>query len=459
MSFLGRRRFLKSTALCTLSLGLPRFVLGAQSSSTNVASKARQSMKITDIEIHEILLPYHDYNSTWLFRYQGIGTQLRTIYIVKTDLGLEGYGEAGGPAQSREQFAKYLGTDPFDWLADTENLAINMAIYDLMGKYLGLPAWKFLGPKVRSWVPVAAWTMSQPPEAMAEEVKSVSQRGYRWMKYHVDVFQNVTDQTAAMQKVAPPGFKVHYDFNANSDFEAVYPVLKELEKFPVAGRIEDPLPNIDHEGYRILREKCRLSILVHHAPHDFFMQHNLCDGYMAGHAPIGHALKVAALAEATNTPFMLQQIGGAINQAFLAHEAAVFKMATLDHVNVCHLWKDDITVETMPVIGGSVAVPDGPGLGVTIDRGKLEKYSKAPRPKQGRFLVRMRFVGGPYIYFRFDSSVPLNRLGFNLPGPVPGYGNPVRTDFWDEEGSGEFERMWKQTEPGPAWTDAKDLSG
>jgi L-alanine-DL-glutamate epimerase-like enolase superfamily enzyme len=146
MSFLGRRRFLGSTALCTLSLGLPRFVLGAQSSSTNVASKARHSMKITDVEIHEILLPYHDYNSTWLFRYQGIGTQLRTIYIVKTDLGLEGYGEGGGPAQSREQFAKYLDTDPFDWLGDTENLAINMAIYDLMGKYLGLPAWKLLGP-------------------------------------------------------------------------------------------------------------------------------------------------------------------------------------------------------------------------------------------------------------------------------------------------------------------------
>ena len=29
-------------------------------------------------------------------------------------------------------------------------------------------------------------------------------------------------------------------------------------------------------------------------------------------------------------------------------------MATIDHVNVSHLWKEDVTVEEMPVVGGSV---------------------------------------------------------------------------------------------------------
>jgi hypothetical protein len=77
-------------------------------------------MRITEIQIHEILLPYHDYNATWLFRYQGIETQLRTVYIVKTDVGLEGYGESGGPAQKKDQFAMYVDTNPFDWIADDE---------------------------------------------------------------------------------------------------------------------------------------------------------------------------------------------------------------------------------------------------------------------------------------------------------------------------------------------------
>ena len=82
-----------------------------------------------------------------------------------------------------------------------------MALYDLMGKILGVPLWKLLGPRVLKWVPVADWTVSQPREAMAEKVRQVLARGYRWLKYHVDVFQNPIDQTAAMQEAAPPGFQ------------------------------------------------------------------------------------------------------------------------------------------------------------------------------------------------------------------------------------------------------------
>lgn len=47
-------------------------------------------MRITDIERHEILLPFHDFNATTLFRYHGLGIQLRTIYVVKTNNGLSG---------------------------------------------------------------------------------------------------------------------------------------------------------------------------------------------------------------------------------------------------------------------------------------------------------------------------------------------------------------------------------
>ena len=450
-----RRRLLKTAAL---GAGLAPFHL-------SLLSEARARMKIVEIEEHEVVAPYHDYNAEALFRYHGLSLQRRIIYVVKTDTGLEGYGESGGPLR-KGRFKDYLGSDPFDWMADIGNLPMNMAVYDLMGKFLGLPAWKLLGPKVRSWIPVAAWTVSRPPEEMAEEVLDVSRRGYHWLKYHVDVLQNAIDQTEAMQKVAPPGFKIHYDFNEDSNFEAVYPVLRELEKFPVAGRIEDPIRSEDRGGYRLLREKCSIPILIHHGPHDVFMRDGLCDGFMGGHAPVGHAMKLSAMAESTNTPFMLQQTGGIINQAFLAHEVAVFPMAVLDHVNGCHLWKEQVTREDMPVVGGSVALPEGPGLGISLDREKLKRLAQAPRPKQTRFLVRTRYEDGLSIYFRFDPDLPganvrfLNPPGFgqrysgfgpDVPGPVPGYANPVVSDFWDETGSAEFEAMWERTAEGPVW--------
>ena len=449
-----RRRLLKMAALTASLAPFPVSLLSA----------VRGKMKIIDIEEHEIVPPFQDYNALELFRYHGLSIQTRMIYVVKTDIGLEGYGESGLAPKGR--FKDYIGTDPFDWLGDKKNLPMNMAMYDLMGKYLDLPAWKLIGPKVRSWIPVAAWTVSRHPDAMAEEVLSVSRRGYHWLKYHVDVLQNAIDQTEAMQKVAPPGFKIHYDFNEDANFEAVYPVLRELQRFPIAGRIEDPIKSEDHDGYRLLREKCTIPILIHHGPHDYFMRHGLCDGFMGGHASIGLAMKLAALAEASNTPFMLQQTGGTINQAFLAHEAAVFHMASLDHVNCCHLWKEHVTHEEMPVISGSIALPQGPGLGVTLDRKKLQHIAESPRPKQTRFLVRTRYSDGLTIYFRFNPDLPganvrfLNPPGFgkrysgfgpDVPGPVPGYANPVVTDFWDETNSPEFKAIWKRTAEGPFW--------
>ena len=458
-----RRHFLKATAtaactsaaLATAGWGL----FGPRVSRARSRPKpdSRAPLRITEIERHNVLLPLNDYNATWLYRCQGPGIMSRTIFVVKTDTGLEGYGESLGTTwPPAEELAKYVGTSPFDWVGDTLNLPINMALYDIMGKYLGVPVWKLIGPRVRSWIPVASWTEPQPPEAMQEEVRQAARRGYHWLKFHVNETQDVVDQTEAMQKVAPPGFKVHYDFNVNSNLEVIYPVLKELERFPIAARVEDPIAIKDRDGYRILREKLRLSILIHHGPIEVMVD-RLCDGYMAGHAAIGVAMRAAAVAETTNTPFMLQQGGGAINLAFLAHEVATFKMAVLDHVNLANLWKDDVTTEGLAVVGGSVAVPQGPGLGVTLDRAKLQKYKNAPKPQPARLLARVKYKRGLTIFFRHDPEGP-NPLGnmrslsaVKAPGPAPGYRNRVVTDYWEADGSAEFTRMWERTESGPYW--------
>ena len=453
-----RRQFLASTAAAAASYSLPcHRAWSDEPDLEKTINRARRALRISDIKVEEILLPFHSYNALNLQRYHGPGIQARSVYTVKTTAGFEGIGENWGRAYlQEEEIAKYIDTDPFDWLGDLSCLPLNMAMYDLMGKFLELPAWKLIGPKVRTRIPVAAWTVSLPPEAMALEVKSVSGRGYHWLKYHVDEVQNVIDQTIAMQDVAPPGFQIHYDFNANSTYEKIAPVIKKLEKFPIAGRIEDPIVTTDRSGWRRLRAETKLPLLVHHGPADFMVD-GLCDGLMAGHAPIGAAAKTAAVAEATGIPIMLQQCGGTINQSFLAHEAAVFKMATIDHVNLAHLWSEDVTAQRMPVDDGHVTVLDEPGLGLTLDKKKIEEYAWTGAPDQKRFLVRIRYKNGPTIFCRHDPKPGsqdnlrlLERLlGKPVPGPVPGYDNDVMTDFWDDIESPEFQRRWKETETGP----------
>ena len=216
----------------------------------------------------------------------------------------------------------------------------------------------------------------------------------------------------------------------------------------------------DEDGYRLLREKCRLPMITHHGPAEFMVR-RICDGFMGGHAAVGVAAKLAAVAEATRTPLMLQNCGGIINQAFQAHQAAAFKMATIDHVNVCHLWKEDVTVEEMPVVGGCVQVPEGPGLGVTLDRNKLEKCAAQKPYDRGRYLVRVRYADGVIVCTRVDPdlpghSAPMRNLekvhGSNAPWNVSTYTAPVVADFWDDrEDSEEFERWWALSESGPVW--------
>lgn len=417
-------------------------------------------MRITDVEAHVIEPPLQDFNAAAIRRYHGTAFRYRTIFVLHSDTGLQGLGESVGVRDNVDELReRYVGTDPFDWINAGTDLALNSACYDLMGQHLGLPAWKLIGPQVRRWIPVACWSISREPEAMAEEVQQAAARGYRWLKYHVDEVQNVIRQTEAMQAVAPPGFRIHYDFNANSDAYTIRPILQQLERFEIAGRFEDVVPATDEDGYRTLREQCALPIILHHGP-PYLMTHGIVDGYMAGHAPIGPALKAGAIAQATNTQIMYQQTGGTINQAFLAHEVAVVEKATIDHVNGCHLWKEDVTEQSMPVVSGSVAVPEGPGLGVRLDRDRLEAC-KAVAPDLPPALVRLRYGDGLTIYVRHDPMQPghhddmrfLERLhGFRVPGPPPSYVNDVVTDFWEgTDDRARFEQLWAECESGPTW--------
>ncbi len=420
-------------------------------------------MRITDIELHPVVIPYRKFNAENLFRYHGVILQERVIYVVKTDTGLEGLGEGGSMPNADALREQYVGTSPFDWVNNGQGetpLPMNMATYDLMGKHLNEPAWKLLGEKLRSWIPICYWAVSLEPEAMAQEVLEAARLGYHWLKYHTGEVQNVVDQSQAMQAVAPHGFKVHYDFNINSNFYTMCEVVMELARFPVAGRIEDALVSEDHGNYRLLREKSKLPIIIHKGGPDVMFK-GLCDGYMLGHGPLNMAMHTASIAELTQTPVMYQNAGGAINQSWLAHLVAVVRNATIDHVSLCHLYDDDVTKETMPVVGGCVQVPEGPGLGISLDREKLERYKAAPKPPYERFLVCVRYHSGLDVYVRHNPNLLgchdnlrfVDRLlKLDAPGHQPAYDSPVISEFWDpKDNPAEFEKIWKQTESGPVW--------
>ncbi|MDQ3702028.1 MAG: hypothetical protein M3442_14070, partial [Chloroflexota bacterium] len=163
---------------------------------------------------------------------------VRTVFRIKTDNGLVGYGDYRCPPPLPATVAPLIGRSPFDFIGNDLNPGLGGALYDLMGKYLQQPAYKLMGQKVRDWVPVAAWTKPVPPETLAAEVTRAVAEGYSVMKMHSAEYYDILEQNRAVEEVAPPGFLMHYDFNHNRSLANVLPVVAELERSHAVGWIE-----------------------------------------------------------------------------------------------------------------------------------------------------------------------------------------------------------------------------
>ncbi|MDA0660764.1 MAG: mandelate racemase/muconate lactonizing enzyme family protein [Planctomycetota bacterium] len=409
------------------------------------ADAAHPRLKITDIKVHQIQLPYQDWAAYVMNHFHG--PTKRTIYEVHTNSGLVGLGESEDPMGEGE-LQQFIGTSPFDWInGDSPFLSFQAALYDLMGQAAGLPVYKLIGPRNRAWVPLAAWTVSAHPKRMADTVKQLASMGYTWMKYHLSPFECVTDQLRAMQEVAPKGFKIHIDFTMAGTDDHVFELLEKISEFPIAGCFEDPLPTADIQGHAELRAKCRLPILYHHTPlgagHE--TQFRAADGYILANAPVGRALRQAGLFAQLNIPFSIQCPGGMILRAMAVHMHSVFPAAWLHFNTDTETWKTDVTKEKLEPINGWVRVPETPGLGVTLDREELERLKDLKLPATPDWIIKSKYPDGTTMYNLATTSAPLFMVRPDSRKFVTmGYDSPITTEWWDPDGTPAFNMMMKR---------------
>lgn len=439
----SRRSLLKAAgAALAMSAMRPLFLLRAQ----ETASAYFPRLKITDVESHEIMVPYRDFVSYELNHYYG--PSRRFIYVVRTNSDLVGLTESKSPL-SKETIESCLGQSPFNWVADETSLSLATAMYDLMGKAAGIPVHKLIGPKHRSWVPAAAWTVSTHPRRMARSVQKYAAMGYTWMKYHLSPFENVLDQMEAMQQVAPRGFRVHHDFTMGGTSDHTFELLEKISKFPIAGCFEDPLPEKDIQGYAELRAKCRLPILYHHSPigagHE--TQFRAADGYILGHSPIGDAIRHAGLFAQLDLPFSLQNTGGTITLALVTHMHAAFQTATLHSNSLAETFGDDVVKERLEPKNGWIRVPETPGLGVSLDMEALERLKSLRLPEQPKWIIRSRYSNGTMMYNLADTMNPIFMVRPDGSRQITlSYDAPITTEYWDPDGTPAFAAMLQRLE-------------
>jgi galactonate dehydratase len=143
-------------------------------------------MKITDIKPYPI----------W------VGSRNQMVVKVETDSGLYGYGEAGlsgrelavtGAVRHYREFL--IGQDPMQAGALWQQMyrsqyfeggrtltaaisAIDMALYDIKGKALGVPVYQLLGGKQRDYVPCFATAQTPMGPKLVENVQALIEHGW-----------------------------------------------------------------------------------------------------------------------------------------------------------------------------------------------------------------------------------------------------------------------------------------
>ena len=138
---------------------------------------------------------------------------------------------------------------------DTLGAGLQMAIYDLVGKALEVPAYRLFNlPRVREWCPMSWWNVDMSPEDFAAEAREAVAKGYTSHKIKARPWWDVYGQVKAIRAATPPFYHIELDWNqmlANVGNAA--PVLARLDQEEIVTLYESPIMQRDVEGLRQLR--------------------------------------------------------------------------------------------------------------------------------------------------------------------------------------------------------------
>jgi glucarate dehydratase len=352
------------------------------------------------------------------------GRFVRTIVEVETDEGLIGLGEMGGGGESAELaiqgLKRYLiGHDPFQLeelrfkiCNPTASLynnrtqlhaAVEFACLDIIGKKLGVPIYRLFGGKVRDEVAFASYLFFRlPDENGAHEVRTVEQlvehcrdlkrkHGFRVHKLKGGVFPPDYELEAYRALAAQfPEDKLRYDPNAVLSVEEAIRFGQAIEPLN-NDYYEDPTWGLN--GMRRVREMVRIPTATNTVVVNFEqLAANVRDPavdvilldttFWGG---IRSCLKAAGVCETMQLGVAVHSSGElGIQLATMLHLGAM--VPNLSHAadaHYHHLKDDIIKGGKMTYRSGAIRVPDGPGLGVELDRDKLEEYAELYRELGG----------------------------------------------------------------------------
>jgi len=352
-----------------------------------------------------------------------LGTSWRNIVFIKveTDEGLYGIGEA--TIQNREEGVlgylegakrrHVIGSDPFNiedlWLrmyrddfwrngviCTTVMSAVEIACWDIIGKFTNLPVYKLLGGQCHEKIKAYAngwYTVDRDPQEFARRAKIVTDKGYKAMK--VDPFGPGTyemsrpeivkslDLVAAIRDTVGPDVEIFIEGHGRFSPRTAIQIGKQLEEFE-PGWYEEPVPPEDFRALKQVHEQVNIPIatgerLFTRYDYPEFLHSGAVDIVQADIIHAGGFLemkKIAAMADAHYRVMAPHNSNGPVCTTASIH----FGFCTTNY-KVQEIFDDFVepwVKEAVPgvpeVIDGYVQVPTGPGLGIDLNEDLISEH-------------------------------------------------------------------------------------
>jgi muconate cycloisomerase len=273
--------------------------------------------------------------------------------------------------------------------------AVEFAAYDLAGKTLGIPVHMLLGGCARRHVPVTHSIGLISIEEAEKEAAQVAAEGFRTIKVKVGVDpKRDVDIVRAVRNAAGPDMDICVDANEGykTPGEAVV-VLREMEKYRLK-YAEQPCMGIE----RIAEVARALDIPVMadesgwnaHDAIQIAEQHaiDIVSIYTTKPGGLYRAMEVAAVCRAAGMQCNVNGsietgVGNLANIQFAAASPAVTLSCVVPVSTPAEqqkgriggtYYKDDLIAEPMVFADGAIEVPTAPGMGISVDEAKIERY-------------------------------------------------------------------------------------
>lgn len=262
---------------------------------------------------------------------------------------------------------------------------VEMAVWDLLGKTLNLPLYQLLGGKRRERIPLTGGVSMGSREEMVESALRRLDEGYTELKIKIGAEERKDlELVEAIREHVPDAVKLRVDVNMGwRDVKQAKRMITELEKFGV-DLVEQPLDEHCLGETAWLRNQVQAKILIDEGVWDVADAKRHLDAgaadmlhvYISEAGGVSGARKIFELAEIYRVNCTIGSMPeGVIGAAASAHVAAAMGNLAAEASDIRGFtgYLEDVTEETLRINAGQLYVPDGPGLGVTIDFAKLEK--------------------------------------------------------------------------------------